>query len=84
MTPYASFHMGIHCLPKKLFTSIQNERDNPFKGVPFSFGYCNLITTPLLCNLTKVLNIGIHIKYRPVESGKIVSSIYQRYRRADI
>ena len=44
--------------------------------MPFSFGYCNLITTPLLCKLTKVLNIGIHINYRPVESGKIVSSIY--------
>ena len=24
--PYASFYLGFHCLPKYLFTSIQNEK----------------------------------------------------------
>ena len=26
MPPYAVFHLGLHCLPKCLFTSIQNEK----------------------------------------------------------
>ena len=26
MPPYASFHLGLHCLPKYLFTSIQNDK----------------------------------------------------------
>ena len=26
MCPYAAFHLGLHCLPKYLFTSIQNEK----------------------------------------------------------
>ena len=25
LPPYAAFHLGIHCLPKYLFTGIQNE-----------------------------------------------------------
>ena len=25
MPPYAAFHLGFHCLPKYLFTGIQNE-----------------------------------------------------------
>ena len=25
--PYATFHLGLHCLPKNLFTGIQNEKD---------------------------------------------------------
>ena len=25
MPPYAAFHVGLHCLPKYLFTSIQNK-----------------------------------------------------------
>ena len=24
MPPYATFHLGLHCLPKYMFTSIQN------------------------------------------------------------
>ena len=24
--PYVSFHLGLHCLPKYLFTNIQNEK----------------------------------------------------------
>ena len=26
MLPYAAFHLGLHCLPKYLFTDIQNEK----------------------------------------------------------
>ena len=26
MLPYAAFHLGLRCLPKYLFTSIQNEK----------------------------------------------------------
>ena len=26
MPPYAAFHLGLHCLPKYMFTSIQNEK----------------------------------------------------------
>ena len=26
MPPYVAFHQGIHCLPKYLFTSIQDEK----------------------------------------------------------
>ena len=26
MLPYAAFHLGLHCLPKYMFTSIQNEK----------------------------------------------------------
>ena len=25
MPPYVAFHLGLHCLPKYLFTGIQNE-----------------------------------------------------------
>ena len=25
MAPYAAFHLGLHCLPKYLFSGIQNE-----------------------------------------------------------
>ena len=27
MPPYAAFHLDLHCLPKYLFASIQNERN---------------------------------------------------------
>ena len=26
MPPYAAFHVGLHCLPKYLFTGIKNEK----------------------------------------------------------
>ena len=26
MLPYAAFHLGLHCLPKYLFTGTQNEK----------------------------------------------------------
>ena len=26
MPPYAAFHLGLHCLPKYLFTGIQTEK----------------------------------------------------------
>ena len=26
MLPYVAFHLGLHCLPKYMFTSIQNEK----------------------------------------------------------
>ena len=26
MPPYAAFHLGLHCLPKYLFTGIRNEK----------------------------------------------------------
>ena len=26
MPPYAAFHLGLHCLPKYLFTGMQNEK----------------------------------------------------------
>ena len=26
MSPYAAFHLGLHCLPKYHFTGIQNEK----------------------------------------------------------
>ena len=26
MRPYAAFHLGLQCLPKDLFTSVQNEK----------------------------------------------------------
>ena len=26
MPPYVAFHLGLHCSPKYLFTSIQNEK----------------------------------------------------------
>ena len=26
MSPYKAIHLGLHCLPKCLFTSIQNEK----------------------------------------------------------
>ena len=26
MPPYVAFHLGLHCLPKYLFTSYQNEK----------------------------------------------------------
>ena len=29
MTPYASFHLGLHCLPKYLFAGMQNEGQSP-------------------------------------------------------
>ena len=28
MPPYAAFHLGLHCLPKYLFTGIQTEKGN--------------------------------------------------------
>ena len=28
MLPYAAFHLALHCLPKYLFTGIQNEMVN--------------------------------------------------------
>ena len=33
MPPYATFHLGLHCLPKYLFTGIQNEKDKLALGV---------------------------------------------------
>ena len=26
ITPYAAFHLGLHCLPKYLFTAFQNDK----------------------------------------------------------
>ena len=26
MSPYAAFHLGLHCLPKYIFTGIQHEK----------------------------------------------------------
>ena len=28
MLPYATFHLGLHCMPKYLITGIQNEKVN--------------------------------------------------------
>ena len=30
MPPYAAFHLGLHCLPKYLFTGIQNKKDKQY------------------------------------------------------
>ena len=30
MPPYAAFHLGLHCLPKYLFTSNLNKNGKPF------------------------------------------------------
>ena len=34
MLTYATFHLGPHCLPKYVFTGIQNERINKFIFIP--------------------------------------------------
>ena len=31
MTHYAAFHLGLHCLPKYLFTGNQNEKGSKIK-----------------------------------------------------
>ena len=52
MSPYAAFHLGLHCLPKYHFTGIQNEK-----------GYAVVIEIKKsLCMLLASESLHVHVQ----------------------
>ena len=51
MTPYVAFHLGLHCLPKYMFTGIQNDKgfnkdslDLRYSNTKRKYGKCSKIS----------------------------------------
>ena len=60
MLPYVEFHLGHHCLPKYLFTSIQNEK------VQVSFG-SEVLKIDFSHDMTNWTLLGVSIKFQRFE-----------------
>ena len=80
MPPYAAFHLGLHCLPKYLFTITQNEKVELCRTLSFCF------FTEFLTRSSPELHLyfeRIPIADIPLDHNELQNWMYKRFQHKD-